>query len=110
MNYIMCNHCKQVIRSKHRHDMKWCSCGKVAIDGGNDYVKVSFTDADDFMSITNFVLEVDHEDVNGFVATDKYEGDRIIVTTQNEGIHFTYLFTFTNLVAAGYNYKLLKEL
>lgn len=38
---IRCKKCGDVIESKYRHDMVWCSCGAVAIDGGNDYVKIS---------------------------------------------------------------------
>lgn len=38
-NRIKCNHCGSVIESKHRHDMVWCSCGKVYTDGGRDYFR-----------------------------------------------------------------------
>lgn len=50
---IKCKHCKDIIESKHRHDMVWCRCGKVAIDGGNDYVKISgaITDFDRVIDI-----------------------------------------------------------
>jgi len=37
LNRIKCNHCNDVIESKHRHDFKFCKCGKVGIDGGSDY-------------------------------------------------------------------------
>ena len=29
----------EVIESVHRHDFKVCSCGTVAVDGGNDYLR-----------------------------------------------------------------------
>ena len=38
---IKCKKCGDIIESKSRHDMVWCKCGKVAIDGGNEYVKIS---------------------------------------------------------------------
>lgn len=38
---IRCEHCGVTIESKNRHDMVWCKCGKVGIDGGTDYVKIS---------------------------------------------------------------------
>lgn len=38
-NKIRCKHCGEVIESTHVHDYKWCSCGKVAIDGGKEYLK-----------------------------------------------------------------------
>jgi Zn finger protein HypA/HybF involved in hydrogenase expression len=41
-NAIRCNHCKDEIESVHRHDFKYCKCGKVAVDGGKDYLKRAF--------------------------------------------------------------------
>jgi hypothetical protein len=38
-NIIQCKSCEDIIESTHRHDFKWCQCGKVAIDGGLDYGK-----------------------------------------------------------------------
>ena len=48
-NAIKCNFCGDVIESTHVHDFKWYSCGKVAVDGGHDYLRRcgdlgSFTD------------------------------------------------------------------
>ena len=39
---IKCPKCKEVIYSRARHDMRSCSCGEVAVDGGFDYLKVSY--------------------------------------------------------------------
>ncbi len=41
-NSIICNNCKDVIESKHRHDFVYCQCGKVSVDGGHDYRQISF--------------------------------------------------------------------
>lgn len=40
-NKIQCNHCKTIIESKHCHDFVYCECGKVACDGGREYLKRS---------------------------------------------------------------------
>lgn len=40
-NEIQCNHCKDQIFSAFRHDYKQCRCGKVAVDGGQVYLKRS---------------------------------------------------------------------
>ena len=45
---IKCKHCLSVLESKHRHDMKWCKCGTIAIDGGNDYTKITFNKQSDY--------------------------------------------------------------
>ncbi len=37
---IKCLKCDDEIYSYSRHDFKWCKCGAVAIDGGDDYIKV----------------------------------------------------------------------
>lgn len=37
---LKCLKCNDVIWSRHRHDMRWCSCKTVAIDGGRDYTKI----------------------------------------------------------------------
>jgi len=42
-NQIKCNYCGDIIESKSLHDFKWCSCGKVAVDGGHSYTKRCFT-------------------------------------------------------------------
>jgi ribosomal protein S27AE len=38
---IQCPRCGDIIYSRAHHDMRWCGCGAVAIDGGFDYMKVS---------------------------------------------------------------------
>lgn len=40
---IQCDFCRDVIFSRARHDMRHCSCGAVAIDGGFDYCKIMGT-------------------------------------------------------------------
>lgn len=40
-NGIKCAKCGDEITSNHIHDFKWCSCESVAIDGGDEYVKVT---------------------------------------------------------------------
>lgn len=39
VNKIKCNFCGDIIESKHVHDFKFCSCGRVAVDGGHDYLR-----------------------------------------------------------------------
>ncbi len=39
---IQCSNCKDIIYSRAHHDMNYCKCGMVAIDGGREYNKVSF--------------------------------------------------------------------
>lgn len=41
VNKIKCKKCGDIIESTYRHDFKFCKCGAVAVDGGNDYLKES---------------------------------------------------------------------
>lgn len=52
-NCVKCKSCGDIIISTPRHDFKRCSCGRVAVDGGHDYLKRSFTDSpDDFEELS----------------------------------------------------------
>jgi hypothetical protein len=37
-----CPTCKDIVYSRARHDMRGCTCGAIAVDGGFDYSKISF--------------------------------------------------------------------
>lgn len=43
---LKCADCEDRIFSWHRHDFKNCKCGKVFVDGGDDYMRVGWTDED----------------------------------------------------------------
>ena len=38
-NRAQCLYCMSIVESKHRHDFQWCTCGKMAVDGGLEYVR-----------------------------------------------------------------------
>lgn len=38
-NSAKCLKCNEEIESKHRHDFRFCKCGNLAVDGGQDYLK-----------------------------------------------------------------------
>lgn len=40
VNAIKCPKCEYIVYSRARHDMRYCPCTYVAIDGGQDYTKV----------------------------------------------------------------------
>jgi hypothetical protein len=37
-NRIQCKHCHDIIESLYTHDFKNCKCGKIAVDGGLEYL------------------------------------------------------------------------
>ena len=80
---IKCKHCKDTIFSRCRHDFRWCSCEKVAIDGGFDYIKVT-GDGEDYEMVNNFEIEYvskeelyddwnSYRDKYGLIKDDSYE-------------------------------------
>ena len=40
-NKIKCKKCGDIIESKFTHDMVWCKCGSVAVDGGKEYQRLT---------------------------------------------------------------------
>ena len=39
INQVRCDGCGEVIVSTTRHDLRWCKCRSVAVDGGTDYLR-----------------------------------------------------------------------
>jgi len=38
-NRARCRKCGDVIESTHVHDFKYCSCGSIFVDGGQEYIR-----------------------------------------------------------------------
>ena len=38
-NAVVCMDCNDLIVSHFRHDFKYCKCGAIFVDGGNDYLR-----------------------------------------------------------------------
>ena len=56
INKIKCNDCGDMIVSEHTHDFKFCSCRKVAVDGGTEYLRRCYKNStDDFTELTEYM-------------------------------------------------------
>lgn len=51
-NAIKCRKCGDVIESTSTHDLKICSCGACAVDGGREYLRRSAPSLDDFIDLS----------------------------------------------------------
>ena len=51
-NMVKCNICGDIIESTNRHDIKQCKCGRVAIEGGHDYLRRYFKKNGDFTELS----------------------------------------------------------
>lgn len=49
---IKCRKCGDVIESTSTHDLKICSCGACAVDGGHEYPRRSAPSLDDFIDLS----------------------------------------------------------
>lgn len=56
-NKIECKKCHSIIESLHRHDYKSCKCGRVAVDGGREYLRRSFKKDSDFIELSVVLYE-----------------------------------------------------
>ena len=62
-NAIRCNHCGDVIESTYRHSYVQCSCGKVAVDGGTDYLRRSYSgNRDDYTDLSEYAEVEEKQD------------------------------------------------
>lgn len=53
-NAARCKKCGDEIESKHRHDMVWCGCKSIFVDGGKDYCRAG-GDLEHFESLARTV-------------------------------------------------------
>lgn len=51
-NRCQCRKCLDIIESKHRHDFVQCKCGAIFTDGGTDYIRRGFIDANDIIDLS----------------------------------------------------------
>ena len=56
-NAIKCNKCGDIIESTHRHDLKWCSCKTVAVDGGLEYIKRCSKSEGDYIELSETIYD-----------------------------------------------------
>jgi hypothetical protein len=50
-NRAKCKLCGDIIESMHRHDMQWCKCKHIAVDGGQDYFRCIAGDWNNFLRL-----------------------------------------------------------
>src|SRR5690348_11706393 len=63
-NVIRCVHCDTFAESKHRHHMQSCKCGRVAADGGLDYLRRACREEGDFVELSE--KNPDYKGSDGF--------------------------------------------
>ncbi len=73
-NVIRCKRCGDIIESTYRHDFKFCSCQRCAVDGGLDYLR-RCGNPDDYEELSEYKeVEVAPKYNVGDVVTFNYFG------------------------------------
>lgn len=53
-NKARCKLCGDVIESKHRRDVKHCSCGALEVTGGLEFIKRFFYNREDYEELSEY--------------------------------------------------------
>ena len=61
-NAVQCKNCWDIIESTYRHDFRTCSCGKVSVDGGHDYLRRCYESEDCYIDLSE---TIDSDDESG---------------------------------------------
>jgi len=64
LNRAKCLNCGEVLISTHRHDFVGCSCGKLAVDGGLDYLRRVGTDYEEQSIYNTDSIEIIRENIS----------------------------------------------
>ena len=59
-NQAECLHCGDKPYSAHVHDMSWCGCGMMAVDGGMEYLRRA-GDPDSILEMSIEINDMDYE-------------------------------------------------
>ena len=70
INGLVCLKCGDFIRSKNRHDFKFCSCKSVAIDGGSWYSRI-LGDQEDYIQVIEYYEDAENVEETGEGAETK---------------------------------------
>ena len=60
-NMICCNFCGEEIESKTAHDYRRCRCGRVAVDGGHEYLRRCYHEKSDYTELSEIKQESEGE-------------------------------------------------
>jgi hypothetical protein len=56
---LQCPVCRDVVVSRWQHDLHGCSCGAIAIDGGQEYLRLLWNEPHQLIHLTVFVDSLD---------------------------------------------------
>lgn len=67
INRARYNNCNEIIKSSSIHDFKWCKWHKLAVDGGNGYIKRVVENENNYIDLSEIVnIEDEYKANNAF--------------------------------------------
>lgn len=63
-NCIRCKFCDDIIESRYTHEYKQCSCGRLDVDGGLEYIRRT-GDLEDFEELSEYAEESKEKQLRG---------------------------------------------
>jgi len=75
---LKCTQCNDIIESKYRHDYVNCKCGKIFVDGGNDYLRCGGEELDYILFDFNGEW-LNYQDVKKFESIKQKEQQEMIL-------------------------------
>jgi hypothetical protein len=62
VNRIRCRVCGDIIESRYTHEFVTCSCGRVSVDGGHEYLRRGYKNSpDDYIELSEYGEEIEVE-------------------------------------------------
>ena len=76
------NYCGDVIESTYTHDFRTCSCGRVSVDGGHDYLRRSYASPDCYNDLSETVEDPMERLTQGVEDAEPEEAEEILLDIQ----------------------------
>ena len=72
LNKAQCKKCGDIIESKFINDFKRCSCGSIAVDGGQEYIKRT-GNLEDVIELSKYEQEIPEENKIEYCRCEKLQ-------------------------------------
>lgn len=72
-NRARCKKCGDIIESRFTHEMIWCSCGSIAVDGGKQYLRQTAVDFNYFEDLSICLFDMDNQEDRKHIESEKGE-------------------------------------
>lgn len=72
-NRARCKKCGDIIESRYTHEMVWCSCKSIAVDGGHSYLRQTAEDFDLFEDLSICLFDMANSEDKKHIESKKGE-------------------------------------